>query len=194
MGKPVKIQELTVDKGLYNLVEDEILPGTGVDSDRFWGGLAQIVEELGGKNKALLNKRDDLQRQIDEYYRNRKDPLNVTAHEAFLRDIDYLVPEGEPFEVSTENVDEEISEIAGPQLVVPVDNARYALNAANARWNSLYDALYGTDIILEVEGCKKNRQIQPGTGRPGDSLCTGVSRRRGSSGGGQSWLCGQVQD
>ncbi len=161
MGKPVKIQELTVDKGLYNLVEDEILPGTGVDSDRFWGGLAQIVEELGGKNKALLNKRDDLQRQIDEYYRNRKDPLNVTAHEAFLRDIDYLVPEGEPFEVSTENVDEEISEIAGPQLVVPVDNARYALNAANARWNSLYDALYGTDIILEVEGCKKTARYNP---------------------------------
>ena len=161
MGKPVNIQELTVDKGLYNLVEDEILPGTGVDSDRFWGGLAQIVEELGGKNKALLNNRDDLQRQIDEYYRNSKDPLNVTAHEAFLRDIDYLVPEGEPFEVSTENVDEEISEIAGPQLVVPVDNARYALNAANARWNSLYDALYGTDIILEVEGCKKTARYNP---------------------------------
>ena len=161
MGKPVNIQELTVDKGLYNLVEDEILPGTGVDSDRFWGGLALIVEELGGKNKALLDKRDDLQRQIDEYYRNSKDPLNVTAHEAFLRDIDYLVPEGETFEVSTENVDEEISEIAGPQLVVPVDNARYALNAANARWNSLYDALYGTDIILEVEGCKKTARYNP---------------------------------
>ena len=161
MGKPVNIQELTVDNGLYNLVEDEILPGTGVDSDRFWGGLALIVEELGGKNKALLDKRDDLQRQIDEYYRNSKDPLNVTAHEAFLRDIDYLVPEGEPFEVSTENVDEEISEIAGPQLVVPVDNARYALNAANARWNSLYDALYGTDIILEVEGCKKTARYNP---------------------------------
>ena len=161
MGKPVNIQELTVDNGLYNLVEDEILPGTGVDSDRFWGGLALIVEELGGKNKALLDKRDDLQRQIDEYYRNSKDPLNVTAHEAFLRDIDYLVPEGETFEVSTENVDEEISEIAGPQLVVPVDNARYALNAANARWNSLYDALYGTDIILEVEGCKKTARYNP---------------------------------
>ena len=161
MGKPVNIQELTVDKGLYNLVEDEILPGTGVDSDRFWSGLAQIVEELGGENKALLDKRDDLQRQIDEYYRNSKDPLNVTVHEAFLRDIDYLVSEGEPFEVSTENVDEEISEIAGPQLVVPVDNARYALNAANARWNSLYDALYGTDIILEVEGCKKTARYNP---------------------------------
>ncbi len=161
MGKPVNIQELTVDKGLYNLVEDEILPGTGVDSDRFWGGLAQIVEELDGKNKALLDKRDDLQRQIDEYYRNSKDPLNVTAHEAFLRDIHYLVPEGEPFGISTENVDEEISEIAGPQLVVPVDNARYALNAANARWNSLYDALYGTDIILEVEGCKKTAKYNP---------------------------------
>ena len=161
MGTSVDFQELTIDKGLYNLVEDEILPGTGVDSERFWGGLANIVEELGGKNKALLDKRDDLQRQIDEYYRNSKDPLNVTAHEAFLRDIDYLVPEGEPFEVSTENVDEEISEIAGPQLVVPVDNARYALNAANARWNSLYDALYGTDIILEVEGCKKTARYNP---------------------------------
>ncbi len=161
MGTSVDFQELTIDKGLYNLVEDEILPGTGVDSERFWGGLANIVEELGGKNKALLDKRDDLQRQINEYYRNSKDPQNVTAHEAFLRDIDYLVPEGEPFEVSTENVDEEISEIAGPQLVVPVDNARYALNAANARWNSLYDALYGTDIILEVEGCKKTARYNP---------------------------------
>ncbi len=161
MGKPVNIQGLAVDEGLYNLVEDEILPGTGVDSDRFWGGLAQIVEELGGKNKALLDKRDDLQRQIDDYYKNGKDPLDVAAHKAFLQDIGYLVPEGGAFEVTTENVDEEISEIAGPQLVVPVDNARYALNAANARWNSLYDALYGTDIILEVQGCKKTARYNP---------------------------------
>ena len=161
MGKPVNIQGLTVDEGLYNLVEDEILLGTGVDSDRFWGGLAQIVKELGGKNKALLDKRDDFQRQIDEYYRNIEAPFDVVAHKAFLQDIGYLVPEGEPFGITTENVDEEISEIAGPQLVVPVDNARYALNAANARWNSLYDALYGTDIILEVEGCKKTAKYNP---------------------------------
>ncbi len=161
MGKPVDIQGLTVDEGLYNLVEDEILPGTGVDPDQFWGGLAQIVKELGEKNKALLDKRDDFQRQIDEYYRSSKAPLDVAVHKAFLQDIGYLVPEGEPFEITTENVDEEISEIAGPQLVVPVDNARYALNAANARWNSLYDALYGTDIILEVEGCKKTAKYNP---------------------------------
>ena len=161
MGKSVNIQELAVDEGLYNLVEDEILPGTGVDSARFWGGLEKIVKELGGKNKALLDKRDDLQRQIDDYYRNGKDPLDVAAYKSFLQDIGYLIPEGESFAVTTENVDEEIGEIAGPQLVVPVDNARYALNAANARWASLYDALYGTDIILEVEGCKKTAKYNP---------------------------------
>ncbi len=161
MGKSVNIQGLTVDEGLYNLVEDEILPGTGVDSSRFWGGLAKIVEDLGGKNKTLLDKRDDLQCQIDEYYRNGKALLDVAAHKTFLQDIGYLLPEGEPFAVTTENVDDEISEIAGPQLVVPVDNARYALNAANARWNSLYDALYGSDIILEVEGCKKTAKYNP---------------------------------
>ncbi len=161
MGKRVNIQGLAVDEGLYNLVEGEILPGTGVKSERFWGGLAKIVEELGGKNRALLDKRDDLQRQIDEYYRNGKTLPDATAHKAFLQDIGYLVLQGEPFTVTTENVDEEISEIAGPQLVVPVDNARYALNAANARWNSLYDALYGSDIILEVDGCKKTAKYNP---------------------------------
>ena len=161
MGKTVNIQGLAVDEGLYHLVEDEILPGTGVDSDRFWGGLAQIVTELGAKNKALLDKRDALQRRIDEYYRSGKASLGVAAHKAFLQDIGYLVPEGGPFAVTTENVDQEIGEIAGPQLVVPVDNARYALNAANARWNSLYDALYSSDIIAETEGCKKTAKYNP---------------------------------
>lgn len=161
MGKRISIHELAVDAKLFDLVENEILPGTGVESENFWGGLARIIDGLGEKNKALLEQRDDFQHQINQYYKDNTHSLDVAAHKSFLQDIGYLVPEGGPFDISTENVDEEISEIAGPQLVVPVDNARYALNAANARWNSLYDALYGTDIVLEVAGCKKTTRYNP---------------------------------
>ncbi len=144
MTDKVEIGGLAIDKALYELVEREIAPGTNVDTDDFWRSLEKIVSELGPKNKALLQKRDELQTQINQWHRENNDISDFRRYKQFLSDIGYLLPEGETFEITTSNVDEEISRIAGPQLVVPVDNARYALNAANARWNSLYDALYGT--------------------------------------------------
>ena len=161
MSDRIETHALSVDRSLYELVETEILPESGVETDQFWGGLSQIVESLGEKNRALLDKRDQLQQQLDQWHRQNPGPVAMAPYKAFLEEIGYLVSEGKPFEISTENVDPEISEIAAPQLVVPVDNARYALNAANARWNSLYDALYGTDIILEVEGCKITAKYNP---------------------------------
>lgn len=161
MTDKVEVGGLAIDKALYELVEREIAPGTNVDTDDFWRSLEKIVSELGPKNKALLQKRDELQTQINQWHRENNDISDFRRYKQFLSDIGYLLPEGETFEITTSNVDEEISRIAGPQLVVPVDNARYALNAANARWNSLYDALYGTDLILEVEGCKKTSKYNP---------------------------------
>jgi malate synthase len=162
MENRIEISGLSVDQSLYELIDKEILPGTGVDLDQFWDGLANIVERLGGRNRELLKKRDDLQMQLDEWHLANQGPIqDLVEYRNFLGEIGYLQPEGDAFEVTTENVDEEISTISAPQLVVPVDNARYALNAANARWNSLYDALYGTDIIQEVEGCKKTAKYNP---------------------------------
>ena len=152
---------LSIDSSIFELVETEILPGIAVKSDQFWDGLARIVKELGGQNQQHLDHRDELQELIDEWYLSNAGAFNMEAYKGFLNEIGYLRPEGEDFSISTENVDPEVADIAGPQLVVPVDNARYALNAANARWNSLYDALYGTDIILEVEGCKKTSRYNP---------------------------------
>ncbi|MBX2868744.1 MAG: malate synthase G [Acidiferrobacterales bacterium] len=152
---------LSVDKNLYALVNDSILPGTDVDPAHFWDQLAQIVEDLGPKNRALLDKRDLMQKQIDEWHVEQGNDYDFAAYKKMLQDIGYLLPDGEDFQVTTDNVDDEVTTIAGPQLVVPVDNARYALNAANARWNSLYDALYGTDVILEVDGCKKTSRYNP---------------------------------
>jgi malate synthase len=162
MENRIEISGLSVDQPLYELIEKEILPGTGVDLDQFWDGLANIVERLGGRNRDLLDKRDQLQKQLDDWHQANPGPVqDIGEYRNFLGEIGYLQPEGDSFEVTTDNVDEEISTIAAPQLVVPVDNARYALNAANARWNSLYDALYGTDIILEVDGCKKTAKYNP---------------------------------
>jgi len=147
---------LLIDKGLYALVRDQIAPETGVEVDRFWEGLAAIVRDLEPHNRALLLRRDQLQAQIDQWHHQREgQPLDGAAYRAFLAEIGYLLPEGEPCRISTEDVDPEIARLAGPQLVVPVDNARYALNAANARWGSLYDALYGTDVIPESGGAEK---------------------------------------
>ncbi|MCE2396926.1 malate synthase G [Candidatus Poribacteria bacterium] len=150
MANRIEIDQLKIDEGLYRLVQDEIAPGTGVDADAFWTSLGEIVADLAPKNRALLDKRDALQQRIDEWYLSTKDePVEPNEYEDFLAEIGYLLPEGGDFHATTANVDPEIADISGPQLVVPVDNARYALNAANARWGSLYDALYGTYLLSE---------------------------------------------
>ena len=148
MSERVDIGGLGVAKCLHDLVNDEIAPATGVDPGTFWQALADIVRDLGPGNRALLDRRDEFQRQIDTWHSERTgQPLDPAEYRAFLESIGYLLPAGGDFRIETANVDDEIALIAGPQLVVPVDNARYALNAANARWGSLYDALYGTDVV-----------------------------------------------
>ena len=164
MNERIELHGLSVAKELYDLVCDEIIPGTGVDPDRFWMELSRIVADLGPKNRALLNKRDELQAKIDEWHQANLD-YQLKDYKGFLKKIGYLAPEGEPFKVSVANADAEITRIAGPQLVVPVDNSRYALNAANARWGSLYNALYSTDVIPEIEGCKRAGRYNPVRGR-----------------------------
>jgi malate synthase len=165
MANSVTIGGLKVNEELHHLVRDEIAPGTGVDPEAFWISLSQIVKDLAAKNRQLLAKRKDLQRQIDDWCRaNCGQPFDVEQYRAFLIEIGYLVLEGENFHVSTTNVDREIAEVSGPQLVVPLDNARYALNAANARWGSLYDALYGTDVIPESDGAEKGEAYNPRRG------------------------------
>ncbi|UWR56853.1 malate synthase G [Phaeobacter inhibens] len=143
--------DMQVADTLLSFIEDKALPGTGVTADAFWAGLAGLVNGMGDENRALLAKRADLQGQIDAWHIERKGQAHdATAYEAFLRDIDYLLPEGDDFEIETQNVDDEIANVPGPQLVVPITNARFALNAANARWGSLYDALYGTDAMGDL--------------------------------------------
>jgi malate synthase len=154
--------DLVVDPGLAAFVEAELLPGLGIAAETFWQGLASLVAELGPRNRALLDQRDALQAAIDGWYREHGErPVDVAAEETFLRSIGYLSAEPPAFSISTENVDPEFSEIPGPQLVVPITNARYALNAANARWGSLYDALYGTDAIDESGGAGRGGPYNP---------------------------------
>ncbi len=153
---------LRVAQELCRFIEDEAIPGTGVAAERFWQGLAALLTDLSPRNRALLTRRDELQAQIDEWHRtHRGQPADPAAQRAFLQRIGYLVPEGPDFAIDTTGVDDEISLIAGPQLVVPVMNARYALNAANARWGSLYDALYGTDAIPEDDGADRAAAYNP---------------------------------
>ncbi|MFN7052296.1 MAG: malate synthase G, partial [Gemmobacter sp.] len=143
MAERIAKHGLQVDARLVDFVESRALPGTGIAADRFWAGLADAVTRLGPKNRALLDKRAALQTAIDDWHKARKgQAFDADAYESFLREIGYILPEGPDFAVETANVDPEIAMIPGPQLVVPVMNARYALNAANARWGSLYDALY----------------------------------------------------
>ena len=165
MANRVEIGGLKIDERLYRLVRDEIAPGTGVKVDGFWKSLGAIVRDLGPKNRELLAKRDRLQMQIDQWHLARSgEPFNLKDYTAFLREIGYLLPEGKNFKITTAKVDAEIADIAGAQLVVPLDNARYALNAANARWGSLYDALYGTNVILEEDGAEKGEAYNPRRG------------------------------
>ncbi|WPE22022.1 malate synthase G [Shinella zoogloeoides] len=152
---------LSIDSALYDFLVDEALPGTGVDAERYFADFSAIVHDLAPENRALLKTRDALQEKLDAWYRENGAPSDMAAYEAFLREIGYLLPEGGAFKVTTENVDPEIASLAGPQLVVPVMNARYALNAANARWGSLYDALYGTDAIPETDGAEKGKGYNP---------------------------------
>ncbi|MBP6725412.1 MAG: malate synthase G [Halioglobus sp.] len=153
---------LQVAPVLCELLEVDIAPGTGVTAQQFWQGLEAIVNELAPRNRELLATRDKLQAQIDAWHRaNPGAGYDRVAYKAFLREIGYLLPEGEDFAISTENVDPEVATLAGPQLVVPVMNARYALNAANARWGSLYDALYGTDVIPEDGGATRSGPYNP---------------------------------
>ena len=155
MTERVQVGGLQVAKVLYDFVNEQAIPGTGVDADKFWEGAVQVLKDLAPKNRALLEKRDALQAKIDKWHQDRKgQPHDAAAYKAFLQEIGYLLPEAEDFQASTQNVDEEIASMGGPQLVVPVTNARFALNAANARWGSLYDALYGSDAISEADGAE----------------------------------------
>lgn len=148
MGRRVDRNGLAVEKVLADFIETDALPGTGIDAATFWAGFSDLVHDLSPRNQALLKERDGLKAKIDEWHKAHRDaPHDRAAYKAFLQEIGYLVPEGDAFEIDTQNVDPEIAEVPGPQLVVPVMNARYALNAANARWGSLYDVLYGTDAM-----------------------------------------------
>ncbi|MBS0124143.1 malate synthase G [Thetidibacter halocola] len=148
MAERIERHGLQIDKVLFDFIEGEALPGTGVEADAFWKGLSDLAHGYGPKNRALLDKRADLQRRIDEWHKARANqPHDHEAYKAFLYEIGYMIPEGDAFEIETGNTDPEIATVPGPQLVVPITNARYALNAANARWGSLYDGLYGTDAM-----------------------------------------------
>jgi malate synthase len=156
MTDRVATGNLRVARVLYDFINDEALPGTDIDPDAFWSGVDKVVTDLGPRNRELLARRDELQAQIDRWHRQRViQPIDTDAYKQFLVDIGYLLPEPGDFRVTTADVDPEITSTAGPQLVVPVLNARFALNAANARWGSLYDALYGTDVIPETDGAEK---------------------------------------
>ena len=156
--KYIKINNLQVSEKLSNFVNDELLKNTNVSSENFWSGLEKTLDELAPKNKELIKFREDLQKKIDDWHiKNKGKEFNLDEYKKFLLEIGYLKNEGPDFKIETENVDEEIASIAGPQLVVPVMNARYALNAANARWMSLYDSLYGTDVIEQSEDSVSER-------------------------------------
>lgn len=162
MRNIVEHRGLKIDRDLYEFINGEAIPGTGVDAQAFWDGFAALVHDLAPENRALLEKRAALQAKIDDWHKkNRGGHFDLAAYKAFLFEIGYLVKEGPAFTIETRKVDPEISVIAGPQLVVPVMNARYALNAANARWGSLYDALYGTDAISEEDGAQKTAGYNP---------------------------------
>jgi malate synthase len=157
----VKIGNLQVARVFYDFLKNEVLPGTGLNSDQFWSDFETLVKDLTPKNKALLARRDEIQEKINNWHKENKGNFDLEKYKSFLQEIGYLEPEVEDFQITTQGVDDEIALQAGPQLVVPVNNARYALNAANARWGSLYDALYGTDAISEEGGAERRDSYNP---------------------------------
>ena len=157
----IQVGNLRVAKVLHDFINTQVLPDTGVEQAQFWGGFDALIHDLAPKNRALLARRDELQEQINAWHKENKGNADFAAYKSFLEEIGYLEPKVEPFKVSTENVDDAIALQAGPQLVVPINNARYAINAANARWGSLYDALYGTDAISEENGAEKGKGYNP---------------------------------
>ncbi|WP_025950056.1 malate synthase G [Geobacillus thermocatenulatus] len=161
MGEYVQKANIQVAKVLYDFVNEELLPNSGLDQDKFWRDFAALIADLTPRNKELLARRDEIQQQLNEWHKAHRGRFNFDEYKAFLTEIGYLEPEVEDFEITTENVDDEIAVQAGPQLVVPLTNARYALNAANARWGSLYDALYGTDAISEEDGASRGSSYNP---------------------------------
>ncbi|MEB3749877.1 malate synthase G [Geobacillus sp. FSL W8-0032] len=161
MGEYVQKGNIQVAKVLYDFVNEELLPNSGVDQDKFWRDFGALIADLTPRNKALLARRDEIQTQLNEWHKARRGRFDFNEYKSFLTDIGYLEPEVEDFEITTDNVDDEIAVQAGPQLVVPLTNARYALNAANARWGSLYDALYGTDAISEEDGAERGSSYNP---------------------------------
>jgi malate synthase len=161
MSERVNRQGLSVAAGLARFIETEALPGTGVEADAFWRGFAALLADLVPRNRALLQRRDELQARLDGWHREQRGDFDPQRYAAFLREIGYLAPEVDDFAIETDNVDAEIATTAGPQLVVPVMNARFSLNAANARWGSLYDALYGTDAIAESDGAGRGGPYNP---------------------------------
>ncbi len=165
MTERTSVHRLQVATNLYRFIEDQVLPGTGVEPAAFWQGFDAIVHELGPKNAALLAERDRLQAEMDAWHKANPGPIRSMAkYRKFLNKIGYLVPVPDKVKATAKNVDAELALQAGPQLVVPITNARYALNAANARWGSLYDALYGTDVLSEDDGCEKGTGYNPKRG------------------------------
>ena len=165
MNSRVSSAGLKVEKSLFDFIANEAMPGTGLSADGFWQSLARLVDRFSPPLKALLDKREAMQADIDDWHRKRRSQAHdPEAYKAFLNRIGYLVPEGQDFSIRTTGVDPEISQVAGPQLVVPITNPRYALNAANSRWGSLYDALYGTDVIPEGPDTGKGHGYNPKRG------------------------------
>jgi malate synthase len=165
MTQMIQTGRISVAKVLYDFINDEAIPGTGLEPEQFWSSVGDIIHDMAPRNRELIAFRDTLQARIDDWHRQQRGkPVDFDAYTAFLREIAYLLPEGDDFTITTDRVDPEISTVAGPQLVVPVMNARYALNAANARWGSLYDALYGTDALPEDDGANRGGGYNPARG------------------------------
>jgi len=163
--KKVDVGNLKIDSELLEFINNEAIPKTGVEVNSFWPKFEESIHKLASVNKKLLKTREDIQKKIDQWHLSKKgEKFNKEEYIKFLKSINYIVKEKEDFKISTSDVDQEISSIAGPQLVVPIDNARYALNAANARWGSFYNALYGTDVIPETEGAKRENKYNPKRG------------------------------